>query len=329
MKTRNCNTKRKGHTPMEKQSISLIIDDPAPRVHVYREHAKSPCTRDGRPLLDNIPNDFLSDFCDVCEQYGLAGKFSIVPNPGCRGEISHGVEGFPYSEILEWLDIAKRRLGERFTFGPEMLTHHKAVDLKTGAYYDCNEMEWAATQTRESLAEYIAHALQILRDVGIRAVGVTSPWAFGIELEDIYTAAISDAVYRVWGETRAWYFLRGMRGVPKASPWRAYWTAERSVISIPATLNDEFWETIENPDTSEAHVKERADRILTEDGKHGSFADALRIGAMPVLISHWQSLYSNGKRTGLRALAETARRIEKNYGREVEWQSFEEIMRRY
>ena len=48
---------------MKKVPISLIIDDPAPRVFVYYEHADSRFTADGRPLVDNVPNSFLQDFC--------------------------------------------------------------------------------------------------------------------------------------------------------------------------------------------------------------------------------------------------------------------------
>ena len=69
---------------MKKIPISLIIDDPAPRVFVYYEHADNRFTRDGRPLLDNVPNSFLIDFCDVIERYGIRGKYSVVPVPGGR-----------------------------------------------------------------------------------------------------------------------------------------------------------------------------------------------------------------------------------------------------
>ena len=52
---------------MKKLPISLIIDDPAPRVFVYYEHASSRILPDGRPLVNEVPNQFLLDFCDVIE----------------------------------------------------------------------------------------------------------------------------------------------------------------------------------------------------------------------------------------------------------------------
>lgn len=77
--------------------LSLVIDDCAPRVHVYYEHATKRITADGRPLVDEIPNSFLLDFCNVMEAYGIRGKFSIVPMPGGRGDIIDILnnDGFP------------------------------------------------------------------------------------------------------------------------------------------------------------------------------------------------------------------------------------------
>ena len=56
---------------MKKIPISLIIDDPAPIVSVYKEHADSPCTKDGRPLIPTYPNEMLFTFCDIIEKYGI------------------------------------------------------------------------------------------------------------------------------------------------------------------------------------------------------------------------------------------------------------------
>ena len=52
----------------------------------------------------------------------------------------------------------------------------------------------------------------------------------------------------------------------------------------------------------------------------------LETGGWPILISHWQSLMSNGLGTGLRILDEAARRIEEHLSDRVEWMSFAEIM---
>ena len=59
----------------------------------------------------------------------------------------------------------------------------------------------------------------------------------------------------------------------------------------------------------------------------GEFVRTLASGGYPIILSHWQSLMSNGLRTGLRILDEIASRINSHYSDKVEWMSFEEIMR--
>ena len=309
-----------------KLPISLIIDDPAPRVFVFYEHAPKKTTDDGRPLLSEVPNSFLLAFCDVTERFGLRGKYSVVPMPGGRGDIVGGIPGFPDEEIREWLDIVRERVSRNFSICPEMLTHAGAVDLDTGAILSINERDWAATQDASALTPYIAKALDLLRCAGLTPSGVTSPWDFGIEVEEEYVRAISDAFAEVLGRKDCWYFLRSRTGKPDALPWVALNEEGRRVVSFPNTCSDCFWQTMNTTDTSEEYISRIADNLLTEDGSAGQIVDVMAGGGWPILIAHWQSLFSNGLWTGLRALAEVARRVEIRLSDRVRWMSAEEVM---
>ena len=315
---------------MEKQTISLIIDDSAPVVNLHWATDPAHTNGAGAPMVPRVPDSFLGEFCDLAEEFGLAGKFSVIPMVGGQGDILHGYTVAPKEEVDRWIDTVKRRLSPRFSFCPEMLTHKQAVDLATGEMLPLREDEWASTQDRETLTPYIARALTLLKEAGIRAVGVTSPWVFGIEVEDEYARAVSEAVWQVWGEKESWYFCRSRRDEPGAGPWVAYEGGGRRVVSIPATTHDWLREEIEaSPDAGcdEASVLRMADRLLTEDGSDGQVARALGMGSMPVILTHWPSLFSNGTGMGLRALRTVARRIEKNLKDRVVWRSYEEIMR--
>lgn len=315
---------------MEKQMnrvpISLIIDDPAPVVSVYHAHSDTGYTLDGRPLIPHVPNDFLRAFCSVVKERGLKGKFSVIPMPGNQGDILNGLHGVENALVQEWLDLVKEQLVPAFTVGPEMLSHHKAVDIATGKAMELREDVWASTKDRTELMPYIACALSMLKEAGFDAYGVTSPWAFAIEVEDEYAAAISKAVYEVTGRTEAWYFLRGLRGVPEPKPWVAHEVDGRTVVSIPATTTDHFWQTIDTTETSDEFVNRIADELITPDGQEGEIIRVLENGGYPILITHWQSLFSNGLGTGLRALNEVGRRIQANLSDRVEWKSFEELL---
>ncbi len=311
---------------MKRTPISLIIDDPAPVISVYHEHAKSPLTKDGRPLVPTFPNALLEEFCDITSRWGMCGKFSVVPMPGNKGDIIRGLDGAADADVKEWIATVQTRLLPAFTVGPEMLTHHKAVGLATGGALPMNEKEWAATQDRTTLTPYIALALSILKEAGFNPCGVTSPWSFGIEVEDEYVAAISQAVHDVSGKDTAWYFLRSLRDTPNAKPWVALDEGERTVVSIPATLSDFFWQTIDTTQNDAAYISAVADNLITADGKSGAIIRVLETGGWPILIAHWQSLMSNGLGTGLRALNEVGRRITEHLSDRVQWMNFEENM---
>ena len=311
---------------MKKVPISLNIDDPAPIVSVYYDHIPEHTTADGRPLVKTIPNSFLNIFCDLVEEYGIRGKFSVVPQPGNRGDITKGIPGYEDARMLEWLDTVKTRVAPRFSICPEMLTHHMAVDLSTGNLLNLDEMAWAATQDRTGLTPYISYALSLLRQVGFAPCGVTSPWAFGKQVEEEYIHAISKSVLDTCGSKNAWYFLRSLQDKPNAKPWIALEEDDRTVVSIPSTLHEHFWQTIDNPDASEAHLNAIADKFITADGTQGDILKVLDTNGWPIIGCHWQSLYSNGTQAGLRILKIVAQRIQRHLSDRVQWMSFEEVM---
>jgi hypothetical protein len=91
------------------------------------------------------------------------------------------------------------------------------------------------------------------------------------------------------------------------------------LVSIVSQCGDHIWETMENRDDSAAYVRSVADRYLTEDGRAGRLAELFRAGTPMVFHTHWQSLYSDGRGTGLRVLDEVGRRVARAWGEEVRW----------
>ena len=312
---------------MKKIPISLIIDDPAPVISVYYTHNPLKHTLDGRPLPERVPNSFLRAFCDTVKKYGIRGKFSIVPCPGGKGDIVRGLPNVAQSEVDEWLNMAKEDLAPLFAFCPEILTHWGAIDLATGEMLDIQENDWSDSQDRTTMTPYIAKAFSILKEAGIDATGVTSPWDFGIHVEDEYAHAISQAMFEVYGRTDAWYFCRSLYGEANAKPWIAVNENGRRVVAIPGTIHDCIWKSMDTPDTSEELVQAIADEYITLDGKSGEIPHLLAVGSIPIITTHWQSLFSAGAGTGLRVLAEIGARVEKNLSDQVEWTRFDDLMR--
>lgn len=313
--------------------VCLLVDDPTPLVHLYRHHihdlepAKPGArTGDGRPLVETIPNAFLTKFCDVVVERGIKGKFSIVPAPMGRGDVVRGVEGHPAEATHAWMREA-RRLAPFMDFSPEMITHSYAVDLATGDPLSETEHEWSQHQTRATLEPYVARALSLLKEAGVDATGVTSPWMFGERVEAEYAAAIAAAQRRVHGRALSWYFLQFSKD-PATRP-RPVRVGADTVVSIVATQDDELWDTIWKIGRADrAAMLALADRYLTADGRAGGIRTVLDAGGWPALCVHWQSLFSNGHETGLAVLDEVARRVNAALGDRLEWSTCLEMARR-
>jgi hypothetical protein len=316
----------------DRTPIALIVDDSAPGVHVYQCHCRDvhhrTHTSDGRPLLEFIPNSLLEQFGDVVERRGLAGKFSIVPNPGGRGNIPDEIDGVPPEQARAWLDIARERLGPHFDFCPEMITHNLTLDLATGTFLPLSEHDWSQTQNRSTLTPYIAHALGILKRAGIDATGVTSPWHFAADVVEEYEASIAAAQEQVYGRKYSWYFCHTRVLEEGARAWVALDDGDTVLVSVPGTTHDAFWQTIDTPRDDDAFVSEVAGQLLTQDGRDGEIRQMLDGGGWPILVTHWQSMFSNGLGTGLRALDELGRRVQEHLGDEVVWCSFADLCER-
>lgn len=313
--------------------IMLVIDDPAPIAHVYRCHIMDvhhdpPVTKDGRPLMEDIPNQFLLRYIEVVERWGIRGKFSIVPGLGGRGELASGIDGGRKTEIAEWLDLARARLAPHMDFCPEMITHNLTVDLASGGFLPASEAEWSFQQTEATLTPYIGRALQMLRDAGIEATGVTSPWDFGIRVEPAYQRAVAAAMKAVYGKDRTWYFLHDRHQFPASRPCLVIDDPPAKLVSIPCTTGDHMWQTIDTARSGADFANEIADRLLSADGSSGQVRTALDAGGWPIMVTHWQSLFSNGSEAGLAALDEVGRRVAEHLSDAVVWCSASELMER-
>jgi hypothetical protein len=312
-----------------RRPAALLVDDSCPLIHVYRFHLedvhhKSPFTEDGRSLADLIPNGFLEDFCDVVEKHCIRGKFSIVPSPGGCGDVARGVipplqrrfgidvksDADWINLTKEWMDLAKARLSDKFDFSPEGITHNLTLDLETGKYIDMGESDWSQSQSRKTLTPYLERALSILKGAGIWCTGVTSPWVFGLRVEKEYIASIVDAMKRVYGSSFSWYFLHMLGDKDDAKPWVAY-DEGPVLVSIPSTVHDYCWETIDNPRADDEFIRSVAEKIVSRTKK------ILQAGGWPIWLTHWQSLWSNGLKTGLRALDLAAKRAGEELN--IEW----------
>ena len=303
--------------------ISLLVDDGAPVNPMFFHDP--PYAHD---LL--MPNMLARAFADLCGAYGVRGKFSVLPMPCCLGAIDDRLNRVPQRHLAGFLKIVRERIAPRFDITPEILTHLAAYRMR-GGFHHLYEDEWVAQASVPEMTDYIALALEILRDAGLPANGVTSPWNTGNRNEANYARAIGDAQWRVHRRGITWYFLHCLGSKPPSCPSISYRNPETGqvVVSIPASTNDPFWNTQKpmsnNRRGARAAAKAGVDALLSADGKRGRIPEVIRSNCPVTILTHWQSLSSDGTCAGLWGLECLLGRLRKQYGDDLAWTTCSEL----
>ena len=307
--------------------ISLIIDDGSPVDPLFYELPGYET-----PFL--VPAEFTGKVADTFDKYGIHGKFTLIPMPSCLGRIDQSLKRVPQEHLEKFLKIIRERIFARFDITPEFLTHLCAYDLKTGNYQrHLFEDTWISQAPPEEIVEYFTMAFQIYRNVGIEATGITSPWVSVIDVEKKYARALGDAQWNFYKRKLTWYFLHAASDQEKPFPCSIeYKDPERGqvVVSIPSNAGDIFW-TMDLPKKEDRikMINDGIDRLVPADGKTGRIRQLMDSGMPVVIVSHWQSLYTQGTGLGLEGFSALAERINKVFGQELEWVRCSEMAERF
>ena len=300
--------------PQDRVPVSMLLDDCIP----CRNPAWYEFPEEGHRA--DIPNSFVEQFAAVAERTGVAGKFSVVPCPGGQGRVDQGLPGVDAEDIAQFLRVVRERIAPRLDVSPELLTHNRAMDLGTMQLLSEREDRWAASQNEASLTAYVTWALQILCNAGLAPTGVTSPWAFGQEVETAYQRAIA-TLRAVCGVALGWYFLhvegQAMHVVPQVVSLDRRSAA--GLVSIASGCEHDFsWET-------QAGLPADPDLLISADGTRGRLAELIAAKSPATFHTHWQALFSNGSGAGLAALEEVCTRVNRHWGGRIRWTSASEL----
>jgi hypothetical protein len=311
--------------PSGKIPFSLIIDDGSPVDPLFYELPGYET-----PFL--VPAEFTRRVADTFDRFDLRGKLTIIPMPSCLGRIDKSLKRVPQDHLEAFLKIVRERIAPRFDITPEFLTHLRAYNLKTGDYQHIYEDVWVTRAPLEEIVEYFVLAFQILQNVGLNATGITSPWVSGIDVEKKYAQALGEAQWRVFKRKLTWYFLYSTSWEAPRQLSIEYEAPERgqTVVSVPANFADLFW-SMERPTPAERQkfISDNIDRVLSADGRTGRIRQLIESGHPVVLLTHWQSLYTQGTGLGLEGLAALTERIKKVFGNSMEWVSCSERAQRF
>jgi len=320
--------------------VSFIIDDSTCLVNLNRfaipQFAEAwgyqRYHQDWRSMPVEIPDSFVRKFGEWCAENGIKGKYSVVPYPACVGRLDRLLPGWTSKELEASLELVRTLMAPNWDIHPEMVTHTRVIDLKTGHPYpevNLRYMEnwrWTEGKSVDEIAAYIAYALRILRNVGLTCEGVTTPGGFGYGALAELSQAVRQACRDVFGVEIPHYFRNVIsQGTESVAPRIEYArnldsSDPECVVSIIGCTGDWTgnWDATGKPDP---------DRYISPDLQKGRLVEVIDRGEPAILVSHWTGIYYNGQELGFQAVQEVVRRLRERYGDRIRWMKLSEIAR--
>ncbi|HSO86187.1 MAG TPA: twin-arginine translocation signal domain-containing protein [Draconibacterium sp.] len=324
--------------PKNRVPVSLIIDDSTTLVNMahygipqFAEVFPENYKQDWRKLPREIPDSFVREFGEWSAENGVKGKYSIVPYPACTGWVNRFIPGWTKRELEESLKLIRDVIVPNWDIHPEMVSHTRVIDIKTGKPYPqatpefMENWEWSQNKSADELAAYQAYALNILKEAGLYCEGLTTPGGYGGRNQDNLALGTLQAVSDVYNVEISHYFRdlfteKGKSVAPQVRFTSGLESADpKCVVSILGCTGDWFggWDGLEPGDEN---------KFITTDLQTGRMVDVIESGEPAIMVCHWPGIYYNGEKLGFNILKEIKRRLDQKYNH-LTWMKLSEISR--
>jgi hypothetical protein len=326
--------------PRDRVPLSFIIDDSTclvnmghfctPQFHAcYPDRAEY--QKDWKAWPREIPDSFVRQFGEWCADHGVKGKYSVVPNPACVGWLDRELPGWSRRELLDSLQLIRDLLLPHWDIHPEMITHTRVIDLKTGrpkADISPATMENSYPQEDKSadeMAEYLAYALRILRNCDLPCEGITTPGGFGNRVKSELSLAVRQSVQDVYQVEVPHYFKYVIGGRESTEPKLEHVSGVGTdnvqlTVNVPAGTGDWFggWQ---------GDTPSQPDRYANQEATTGRMVDLIERRQPALMLCHWPGIYSNGSLDGFHGFQRIVTSIADRHGEETLWMKLSEIAR--
>ena len=326
--------------PRNRVPLSFVIDDSTCLVNMG--HFCTPQFAEAlpdraeykKPWRDwprEMPDQLVRRFGEWCADRGVRGKYSIVPYPACVGWVDREMPGWSRRQLQGSLKLVRELMVPNWDIHPEMITHTRVIDLKTGRPMEAinaGTMENSYPQQKKSvdeLAAYLAYALRILKRCDLPCEGITTPGGFGNLVKSELALAVDQAVRDVYHVDLPHYFKYVRTGEQNTEPIlehvRGLGTDDLSLtVNVPAGTGDWFggWQGDRVPDT---------DRYCNQDATSGRMVELIERKQPAIMLCHWPGIYSNGTEAGFRAFQRIVTSLHARYRDQTVWMKLSEIGR--
>ena len=325
--------------PRARVPVSLIIDDSTCLVNLNRFAVPQFAAawnsdrygHDWRSWPHEIPDDFVRKFGDWCGENRVKGKYSIVPFPACVGRVDRLLPGWSKADLDASLKLVRDRIMPDWDIHPEMVTHTRVIDIKTGHPYPERGLEymenwrWTDGRSADQIADYMRYALQILHNVDLPCEGITTPGGFGQQVLPELARASLESCRDVFRAEIPHYFRHVIReGQESVAPRVEYAsgldaTDPHCVVSIIACTGD--WTV-----GWDCSSRGRLDDFISENLNQGRMVDVIEQGEPAIMLCHWTGIYFHGEEVGFKIFQEVVRRLHAKYDHLI-WMKLREISR--
>lgn len=324
--------------PCNRVPVSLIIDDSTTLVNMahygipqFAEVFPDRYKQNWRKLPREIPDSFVREFGIWCLEKGIKGKYSVVPYPACTGWVNQFIPGWTKKELQNSLDLIREIIVPNWDIHPEMISHTRVINIKTGRPYPdatpefMENWEWSQNKSVDELASYQNYALQILKDAGLKCEGITTPGGYGSQNKDNLAMSTFEAVRNTFGSEIPHYFrdlyieknksvaplVRFPRDLQSNDP--------KCVVSVVGCTGDWFggWDGL---------VPGSVDKFISEDLQNGRMVEVIDSGEPAVMVCHWPGIYYNGEKLGFKIFKTVVERLNQKYNNLI-WMKLSEISR--
>jgi hypothetical protein len=183
---------------------------------------------------------------------------------------------------------------------------------------------WTDGKSVDQLADYMAYALRILKNVGLPCEGITTPGGFGNRVLPELAQATLESCHDVFQAEIPHYFRHLFTDDRSVAPRVEYASGldtddPRCVVSVIGCTGDWFggWDGLEPG---------HPDLFITQDGRGGRLPEVIRRGEPAILVCHWPGIYYNGEETGFKIFQTVVQRLHATYDHLI-WMKLSEIAR--
>lgn len=325
--------------PRGRVPISIIIDDSTCLVNL--NHFSIPqfarawnykrYFQDWRSMPREIPDSFVRKFGEWAATNGVKGKYSIVPYPACVGRLDRGLPGWGRPELEASIKLVQDLMVPNWDIHPEMVTHTRVIDLKTGQpYAQCDpahmeNWDWTKGRSVDELASYMQYALRILHNIDLPCEGITTPGGFASQVLPELSQATLQACRDVYRAEIPHYFRHAFAEGPRSVAPRVEYASDldsddpRCCVSIIACTSDWTggWDCSNRGDD---------DKFISADLSSGRMVEVIERGEPACMLGHWTGVHRNGRETGFQIFQEVDRRLHDRYDNLI-WMKLAEISR--